>query len=260
MTVDGQGSLFGERALRLEQKVYGSLKGRIRLELLQRDLLDFCPQFAQGDMKVLDIGGGTGRFSRICAGIGHDVMLLDASAEMLSRALKAIAGTPLEKRITLRHGNFLADPCSFGQKFDLVLLHGAAEWMTEPEEAILKACAQLAPGGYLSLLVFNRDRLTLKQGINGMLVGSRPRSLRSYANLTPPGAMTSETVHRVLQVAGGTLLLQSGIRIFYKFFREGVDESVLSPEEWLRQEIRYSREAPFNRLGEHSHFLYQAER
>lgn len=246
---------FDSRARRLEDQVYGKDKGLIRLTLIKEDLEDFFPAFLNGGLKILDAGGGAGRFSRSCAGKGHTIVLCDISAEMLAMAAAANKDAALEKDITLLQCS-LHDPAllEYGP-FDLVALHGVAEWTTAPEEAIRHACALVRPGGMLSLLVFNRDKQLLKEGINGMLIASKKAGSRRRSNLTPPGGLSPQTVRDLLNEQSGTLLLQSGIRIFNGFFREIKPD--LLPEEWLAQERLHYRQEPFAGLGEHSHFLWQ---
>ena len=138
--------------------------------------------------------------------------------------------------------------------FDLVALHGVAEWTAAPAALIRHACTLVRPGGLLSLLVFNPDKLLLKEGINGMLTatGSRPKR---GGGLTPPGGLSPRLIRGLLAEQGGTLHLQSGIRIFHGFFREIAP--ALDREQWLAQERLHYRREPFAGLGEHSHFLWQ---
>ncbi len=246
---------FDSRLLRLEENVYAHDKGRIRLTLIEEDLQEFFPAFQGGGLKVLDAGGGAGRFSRICARRGHRSILCDISVKMLALAARENAKAGLQGQITLLHLG-LQDPALAGYApFDLVALHGVAEWMTEPAQAITSACSLVRPGGMLSLLVFNRDKLLLKQGINGMLCAAAKNTTNRRSNLTPPGGLSPRTVRNLLAEQAGTLLLQSGIRVFNGFFREIAP--ALGSEEWLSQERLYYRQEPFSGLGEHSHFLWR---
>lgn len=245
---------FDGRAQILEKNIYGQDKGRIRLTLIEEDLREYFPAFGEGGLSVFDAGGGAGRFSRLCARMGHRTILCDISAEMLGLAARQNERAGIQD-ITLLHLG-LHDPALNGYApFDLVALHGVAEWMRNPARAIVRACSLVQSGGVLSLLVFNRDKLLLKEGINGMLhtaeTGRNPRRSR----LTPPGGLSSRTVRNLLAGQDGTLLLQSGIRVFNGFFREIKPD--LSPEAWLAQERLYYRQEPFSGLGEHSHFLWR---
>lgn len=247
---------FASRVAKLEKNIYESVKGMIRLSLLEQDILDFCPSFSGGGMQILDVGGGSGRFARICAERGHRVLLCDSSPEMLQRAENNMAEFAETGSIQLLLADFLLRECRFDRQFDLVAVHGSAEWMADPEAAVTKACSLVLPGGCLSLLMFNRDRLILKRGINGLLLKGENGSRNN--TLTPPGARSPAELRLLLGKLPGRIRLQSGIRIFHKFFREGVDEKVLTPEQWLQQEKLYYRTEPFSALGEHTHLIWQA--
>jgi S-adenosylmethionine-dependent methyltransferase len=245
---------FDARARCLEDRVYGTDKGYIRLTLIQEDLRDFLPAFPGGGLKVLDAGGGAGRFARCCARLGHRVILCDLSAKMLEMAAVANKDAAPAGEITLLRLD-LQDPAIRDHgPFDLVALHGVAEWTAAPEALIRHACTLVRPGGMLSLLVFNPDKLLLKEGINGMLAAARPRR-KQGGGLTPPGGLPPRLIRGLLADQGGTLRLQSGIRIFHGFFREIAP--VLTREQWLAQERLHYRQEPFAGLGEHSHFLWQ---
>ena len=246
---------FDSRILRLEENVYAKDKGRIRLALLEDDLLDFVPEFGAKQLKILDAGGGAGHFSRLCAHRGHCVVLCDISGEMLAFAARENDKAGLQEQITLLHLGLHEPDLSKHGPFDLVALHGVVEWMSAPESAIHCACSLVRPGGVLSLLVFNRDKLLLKQGINGMLHATIHHNDKPRGHLTPPSGLSPRSIRDLLGTRKGTLLLQSGIRIFNGFFREITPDLTL--DQWLSQERLYSRQEPFSGLGEHSHFLWR---
>ena len=246
---------FAGKEQRLENSVYSSLKGRIRLTLLEEDLALCCPGlYGKDALKILDVGCGSGHFAVRCAGLGHRVTLLDSSEEMLLQARQRSLTEGVDHLVELCRHDFLSDDCSFSNTFDLVLLHGSAEWMNDAEAAIVKASTCVRPGGMLSLLVYNTDRLAFKHGINGQLLKNRTRR----SGLTPPNGLTPAEVETILSGRGGRIELLSGVRVFYGFFRQGVDTSVLTDDEWLEQERRWARQEPFCRLGEHTHLLWRA--
>jgi len=246
--------------VKLEKNVYASLKGTIRLELLSRDISEYCAHFSgsrpEHCLTVLDVGGGSGRFARLCAEKGHKVTLCDISKEMLSLAASANGGADYAHGIELLEADFLDKTFGVAESVDLVLMHGSAEWMADPQAAIKKAISCIKPGGYLSLLIFNKDRSMLKRGINGLLLEGEQAPLRN--KLTPPGAASPHDICDVLAKYKGRIVLQSGIRIFQGFFRQ-VDQGLLTPEQWLEQELQYYRQKPFSSLGEHTHFIWQAD-
>ena len=69
------------------RKVYGGLKGEIRLAVIWRDLTAAIPELEDGQpLRILDVGGGLGQFTVRLAELGHTVVYNDLSAEMLDVA------------------------------------------------------------------------------------------------------------------------------------------------------------------------------
>lgn len=242
---------FNAYAAKLERNVYGSLKGRIRLQLLFRDILDFCPAFSSGPLSILDVGGGRGQFAALCADLGHHVLLCEPSEDMLRGAEMDLQDRIEKGRVELLQEDFLIGNSLKGRLFDLVLVHGSAEWMSDTAAAICKGIDLTTPGGFLSLLIFNRDKHAFKLGINGLLLRGASSKKKK---LIPPGAMSVESVEALLRENRADILLQSGIRVFHGFFRQ-IDQQVISEDEWLEQERQFYRKRPYSLMGEHSHFV-----
>lgn len=238
---------------KLSRNVYGSVKGKIRLRLLNNDLREFCCDFDRGGLSILDAGCGEGQFSEGCLERGHRVLLLDLEEQMIERAAQRISPYLAAGQAALECADFLAWQPTVPSLFDLIFLHGSAEWMDDATQAIGKACHLLRDGGTLSLLMFNRDVHMFKKGINGHLGGQDPNRKQK---LFPPQAQRVARTVEVLGEQPGKILLQSGIRIFYGFFRESALADV-SEETWLMQEQQFYREPPFSSLGQHTHFVWQ---
>ena len=243
---------FDSLGSKYDAHIYATTKGAIRLQLLLEDLQEFTNLGTEKNLSILDIGAGGGQFSELCLSKGHRVQLCDSSELMLDRAR-----ANLEKYLTqtrFLQVDFLSADYSPVEKFDVVLMHGSAEWMTSPEAGIRKACSLIQSGGYLSLMIFNTDRSTLKRGINGHLLDRfEPKTNRK---LTPPGGRTPLAIRQMLTELSGELLLQSGIRIFHGFFRQFHVDS-LTDDEWIAQERAFYRIPPFSSLGEHTHFVWR---
>ena len=239
---------------KLENNVYRSLKGRLRLQLLLEDIIEHCPEFEKKRLTVLYIGGGSGRFSLRCTEHNHQVLLYDSSKEMLEQAESFLGETCHAQLLETAAGDFLAEENGIPNHYDLVALHGAAEWMDNPEQAIIKAAGYVKPEAHLSLLVFNKDKYLLKRGISGHLLKTG-KSFKRH-NLTPPGALSPADIITILGNTDGKIICQSGIRIFFNFFRQ-LPHNALTPDEWLEQERNYYRTEPFRSLGEHTHFIWQ---
>lgn len=246
---------FDSLAIRLEDKIYGTEKGYIRFELLKEDILDYCPAIKEGKWNILDAGGGTGRFSRFCAAMGNRVLHCDISGDMLKRADEVNSSAGLDHLITLKQSSLMDLTTDEGEGFDLVLLHGVAEWMDDPGAAVRHCAGLVKPDGYASLLVYNTNKYILKRGLNGrLLVKDKPN--HKHRKLTPTGRMTPEEIREIFKERTGEVVLQSGIRVFNRFLRSIIPLTI-SREEWLQSERLYYREEPFASLGEHSHIIWK---
>ena len=83
---------FDDLSEKFARKVYGGLKGDIRLEVIWRDLLSVLPQLeTQAPLRILDIGGGLGQLTVALAKLGHQVVYNDLSQQMLEAAQKLAA-------------------------------------------------------------------------------------------------------------------------------------------------------------------------
>lgn len=102
-------------------------------------------------LHVLDVGAGTGLGTRTIAGLGHTVVALDPSAEMLGvlAASSARLAAEVARRIRTRVGpaERLADDDA---TYDAVTSFQAWHWVDQTRAA--RECARvLVPGGWLSL-------------------------------------------------------------------------------------------------------------
>lgn len=246
---------FDSLATRLENKIYGTEKGIIRFELLKEDILEFCTGFRTGKWRILDAGGGTGRFSRFCASFGHQVVLCDISTEMLKTAQLENRKRGMHKQINLIQRDITAISSSEFGKFDLVLLHGVAEWMEDPASAIRHCSGLVRENGFFSLLVYNTNKYLLKRGLNGRLL-TQDKKRGNQRKLTPTGRMTPQEAGNILKEKNGEILIRSGIRVFNNFLKT-IEPLAISTEEWLEQERLYYRKEPFASLGEHSHLIWK---
>ncbi len=251
-------SNFDDLAVRLEEKVYTTAKGLIRLSLIKKDLEDYVPGYREGGLRIDDIGGGSGNFAEQAVKAGHHVRLFDNSARMLELAHKRRDTLPASEsqKLEIHRLNYLEAPLPASESASqtkLTCLHGSAEWMNNTAKAIKKAAASARPDSYISLLVFNSDRQLLKQGINGQLLPETKQE--KPRRLTPPGGLSPLEIIELLKPYG-TVLLQSGIRVFHDFFRQ-FDPGTLSSSQWLAQEEAWYRKEPFRGLGEHTHIIFR---
>ena len=101
--------------------------------------------------RVLDVGGGPGRYSIALSKLGHSVTILDLSSESLKLAVQNAenAGVSLAGAV---HANVLHMDEIEDDSFDAVLLMGPLYHLLSEDErmqAVREAMRVLAPGGYL---------------------------------------------------------------------------------------------------------------
>ena len=122
---------FDGLADKFARKVYGGLKGEIRLAVIWRDLVAVMPSIESGPpLRILDIGGGLGQFTVRLAALGHSVVYNDVSAEMYQKAQNLAQQQSLDTQISWHHSPY-QDLDNLGQ-FDLVLCHAVIEWLAHP--------------------------------------------------------------------------------------------------------------------------------
>jgi SAM-dependent methyltransferase len=110
------------------------------------DWLLGCPA---GPRRVLDLGAGTGLGTRTVAGLGHEVVAVDPSAEMLAALEAAPLAAEVSARIETRVGSAesLPDPAA---SYDAVTAFQAWHWFAT-EQAEPECARVLRPGGRLGL-------------------------------------------------------------------------------------------------------------
>lgn len=130
-------------------------------ELRYRLLLGQIREHHKGErLKILDAGGGAGRFAVRLARDGHDVMLLDQSEGMLAQARAAAEEAGVAVRMlesTIEEADDLLDQ----EQFDLVSCHNVLEYVVNLSETIRSLSEWVKPDGLLSLVVHNTVAIPL---------------------------------------------------------------------------------------------------
>ena len=260
---------FDELAQRFARRVYGGLKGEIRLAVLWADLQPALAELSQrrGDsLRVLDVGGGLGQLAVRLAERGHDVVYNDLSPVMLEQARHRARTCGVElaiEWICAPYQSLLQAPIgSLPQGgdpmpgFDLILCHALLEWLEEPELLVPALASLLRPGGYLSLCFYNPAAKTYRNLIRGNFDWlNQEQAYRSDAgSLTPNNPSSLQQVREWLRQSQLEVTSESGLRVFHDYVVEkrGGHQS---PEQVLEMELRYSREEPFKWLGRYLHLM-----
>jgi SAM-dependent methyltransferase len=121
-------------------------------------------------LRVLDLGGGGGRFAVPLARLGHEVTVVDPSADALAtlnRRAQA-AGVGALVRGLQGDGDRLRDVVpATGEAFDLALCHSVLEVVDEPAVSLRELASLLRSGGVLSVAVANRAGAVLGRALAG---------------------------------------------------------------------------------------------
>lgn len=232
--------------------LYGGPRGGLRLALLDRLLPELLTLHGQ---PLLDVGGGLGQLSGWFAARGHAVTLAEPSGEMLARARASLAGEP----VVFLQAPLQELPALAPGPWPLIACHAVLEWLGDPRAALSILAGLLAPGGQLSLMVFNRDALRFSNVVKGNLekaLADRLEGTGRRRRLTPISPLTHAQVEAWSAECGLAIRQVAGIRIFHDYLRQApageVDQARLLELEW-----RHCRTDPHWRLGRY--LLYTLE-
>jgi S-adenosylmethionine-dependent methyltransferase len=146
---------------------YGSLRGRVRTYVLDRQLRWHLPR---PPARLVDVGGGAGHQSLPLARDGYEITIVDPSEAMLERAAELLAGEDAEVagRVRLVHADAEEAPAILGAScFAGVLCHGVIMYVDEPGPFVA-ALAELAePGAIVSLVAKNAENLAARPALRG---------------------------------------------------------------------------------------------
>jgi SAM-dependent methyltransferase len=126
-----------------------------------------------GARRVLDLGAGTGKLTRLLVARGLEVVAVEPSGGMREELARVVPGTSAlagtAERIPLADG-----------AVDAVLVAQAWHWI-DPERAVPEVARVLAPGGTLGLLWNIRDERQPWVAELGRVIHERPEQ-RSYSD------------------------------------------------------------------------------
>ena len=148
-------------------ELYGTLRGVVRLTLMERQLSEHVKE---PPARICDVGGGAGHNSIPLARRGYGVKILDPSEEMLQRAQQTLdtEEEAVRGRVELVVGSGEDAPRIFGEKaFDAVLCHGVLIYLENPDP-LIEALSDIArPGAAISILTKNADALAMRPALEG---------------------------------------------------------------------------------------------
>lgn len=253
---------FDAIADHFEKKVYGGLKGDIRLAVLRRDIFIYCTQMSQmlgRPLRILDVGAGLAQIAIELAAQGHKLVINDISANMLEKA-QANAES-VEKDLDIRwyicpYQALEEKLASNTEKFDLIMCHALLEWLAEPAAVMNFFDRHLSANGALSLCFYNPASFDYRNLIMGNfnLLDNSEYKADNEKSLTPNYPVAKEEVDSWLRAHEYQTILASGLRVFHDYAplkRGGHND----PDAVIRMELRYSQLEPYKWLGRYLHIL-----
>jgi S-adenosylmethionine-dependent methyltransferase len=128
-------------------------------------------------LRVLDVGGGSGVFAVPLARLGHDVTVVDPSADALATLQRRAetAGVGERVRGVQGDGDRLDDVLGAidgpaegpDGAFDLALCHSVLEVVDDPAATLSQIAGALRPGGLVSVATVNRAGAVLARALGG---------------------------------------------------------------------------------------------
>jgi S-adenosylmethionine-dependent methyltransferase len=274
----GQDANFDRLGGQFEDVVYGSTMGDVRLVVLLEDVLANIPSLRAGGVRVLDAGGGSGRFALELARLGNEVVLADPSREMLDRAGSVIEAAGLTGRVRLVQAGIEDLEGLLDEQFEVIACHAVLNWVAEPKLALGRLARSLAPHGSLSLMFGGRAawlfEKILKGDLSGFLEDPDPDSLRAphaqrvrlrRLSRLPSGwselgwgphaaALPESAVRAWLADAGLVVRSKAGIRMFHDYLPEA-PSTAAELEDLVEVEKALRNTEPFASLAKLIHLV-----
>ena len=251
---------FDDISAHFEKKIYGGLKGEIRLAVLRHDIFGWVKSWQQTHnrpLRVLDVGAGLAQISIELAKDGHDVTINDISANMLEIA-KQNAGEAAQ--------NITWHTCPYQQlddkltgKYDLILCHAVLEWLAEPKLIMDFFDRWLADSGaekgVLSLCFYNPASFVYRNLVMGNFNLLHNKDFKAdNGSLTPNHPVAKDEVIAWIGDHHYQILHTSGLRVFHDYspLKRGGHTNTQAV---IDMEVAYSGQDPYKWLGRYLHFL-----
>lgn len=254
---------FDAIADHFEKKVYGGLKGDIRLAVLRRDIFEYVDKTSQTlgrPLRILDVGAGLAQIAIELAAQGHSLVINDISANMLEKAKINAEQAQTSDNIRWYVCPYQALVQQFTtdkiETFDLILCHALLEWLAEPADIMDFFNRHLTATGALSLCFYNPASFDYRNLIMGNfnLLDKTDYKADNKKSLTPNHPVAKQEVESWLQAHHYQVIVSSGLRVFHDYAplkRGGHND----PEAVIRMELRYSQQEPYKWLGRYLHIL-----
>lgn len=247
---------FDDISEHFEKKIYGGLKGEIRLAVLRHDIFNWVIAYqntVNRPLRILDVGAGLAQISIELAKLGHDVTVNDISANLLKQA-RQNAGDISDKIVWHCCPYQDLDQQLFG-KYDLILCHAVFEWLAEPYQMLPFFDKWLTKNGGLSLCFYNPASFVYRNLIMGNFnLLNNPDFKADNKSLTPNNPVSKDDVLQWLADYQFDILHISGLRVFHDYspLKRG---GHTNEQAVIDMEVKYSGQEPYKWLGRYLHVL-----
>lgn len=247
---------FANDVQRFDKNIYQTEKGAIREAVLCADL-QFLLQ-PDSAASCLDVGAGLGQINTHFAQAGYQVLHTDIAEAMVTAAKErhTQAGLAAQYQYATTDLQSLAQVTAM-QQYDVVLCHAVLEWLAEPYLAIAALVDRVKPGGWLSLMFYNRDAKRMANILYGNFAyvnaGLKVKKKVRFSPNSPlqPTQLLARLGQYPLQ-----LVAHSGVRCFHDYMRS----KTYAPEQLLALELEYRRQSPYRELGRYQHLLLRKDK
>jgi len=207
-------------------------EGRLRSDLTFANLREFIPLQANGSLRALDVGCGTGATAVRLARLGIHITLLDSSTEMLEIAKRAAREAGVTEMTALKHGDAAELANLFPkQSFDVVLFHNILEFVDDPIVLLCGAARALRDSSsILSVLVRNRAGEVFKAAIQaGDLALAENSVTAEWGQESLYGGrvrlFTPSSLQAMLKAASLAVIAERGVRVLADYLPQQVSRS-----------------------------------
>lgn len=198
-------------------------------------------------LRVLDVGGGSGRDAIILALQGYHVVLVDSSPAMLKLAAEDAESNRVSDRIQTRFGKLDDLPALFpAPAFDVVLLHNVLQYVEDGQAALAGALSPLKPEGLISVSGTNRTADPLRE----VLVWQRPEKALELLDSLPDSPYAGGVMGDGLHSLGCTILGIYGVLCVADYLSDETGAGDITfAEQLARLELALSSRLPYKLLA-----------
>lgn len=215
------------RATPVRGAVRGSPRTAVVWDALNRLLAERATA-GSDRVAAVDLGGGTGGFAVPLAELGHEVTVVDESADALAMLERRAAEHGVPVHAVQGDAGDLAAAVGSGA-VDLVLCHSVLEYVDDPAAALAAVHDALRPGGAVSVLAPNRAAAAVHRALGGRFAEARrvlDDDRGTWGGGDPvPHRFTLDELSSLLVGAGFAVGAAHGVRVFADLVPGGVAEA-----------------------------------